>query len=171
MYFLLDVTVMVVTAIQIKYRYSALVSLVVYLKIYKIKNFDYLIRQYVIKSSNLKLTYLLLKHILMLVMVCHLIGSFFFYLDINLIRTAWYSKDYLWVYNSYAYQGIVNLPTSSQYAYSFYYAVVTLSGVAYGDLTPLNPTETAYTLLSLLIPLTFYAYILSVVHGEISSRR
>ena len=163
---------MLVTAVQIGYyNYSPFLNFVLYLKIFKISNFDNLIRKYLIKSSNLKLAYHIIKHMVMLVMVCHFIGSFFFYLDINLIRTAWYSNDNLWVYNSYAYQGIVNLPTSSQYAYSFYYAVVTLSGVAYGDLTPLNPTETAYTLLSLLIPLTFYAYILSVVHGEISSRR
>ena len=154
---------MLVTAVQIGYyNYSPFLNFVLYLKIFKISNFDNLIRKYLIKSSNLKLAYHIIKHMVMLVMVCHFI---------NLIRTAWYSNDNLWVYNSYAYQGIVNLPTSSQYAYSFYYAVVTLSGVAYGDLTPLNPTETAYTLLSLLIPLTFYAYILSVVHGEISSRR
>jgi hypothetical protein len=46
----------------------------------------------------------------------------------------------LWVYNSYAYINIIDLPPHFQYFYSFYYAVVTLSGVAYGDLTPLNPT-------------------------------
>jgi|688.fasta_scaffold56842_5 hypothetical protein len=46
----------------------------------------------------------------------------------------------LWVYNSYSYNRIIDLPPQLQYCYAFYYAVVTLSGVSYGDLTPLNPT-------------------------------
>lgn len=122
------------------FTYSPFLNFIVFLKLLKINNFDNLIRKYIIKSSNVKLAYHILKHMMMLVMVCHFIGSFFFYLDIKLIDLGWYSTDDLWVYGSYAYQGIINLPISSQYAYSFYYAVVTLSGVAYGDLTPLNPT-------------------------------
>lgn len=170
--FPLDLLVAVVTIVQISTQASyPFLNFIVYIKIIKLPKFDTLITMYVLRSQNVKLAYYIFKHLILLVMVCHLIGSFFFYLDIKLVQIGWYSQDDLWIYSSYAYGNIVDLPAVWQYAYSFYYAAVTLSGVAYGDLTPLNQTETAYTLLSLLIPLIFYAYILSVVHGAISERR
>lgn len=82
----------------------------------------------------------MVKNLLLLALVCHVVGSFFFYLDIILIRDQWYSQEYLWIYNSYAFLNIADLGMGWQYAYGFYYAVVTLSGTAYGDLVPLNPT-------------------------------
>lgn len=72
-------------------------------------------------------------------MTCHIIGCMFFKLDLILIRLGWYPKDMLWVYNAYAYNNIIDLEYSYQYFYCFYFAVATLSGVAYGDITPLNP--------------------------------
>lgn len=111
------------------------------------------------------------KHLLLLILVIHVVGSFFFYLDMQLIELNWYSPDMLWVYNSYAYNNIIDLPKLGQYTYAFYFAAVTLSGLAYGDLTPLNPTETLYTFFTFLFPLIFYAYIFSVIFGAISERR
>lgn len=93
-----------------------------------------------IRSKSWQLFYQIIKHLLLLILICHLIGSFFFYLDIKLIEMGWYQPEQLWVYNSYAYKEIINLPIPWQYAYSFYYAIITLSGCAYGDLTPLNQT-------------------------------
>lgn len=61
--------------------------------------------------------------------------------------------------------------TFQRYCYAFYYAVVTLSGTAYGDLTPLNQTETAYTFLSLVIPMIIYTYLFSVVFRALADRR
>ena len=82
----------------------------------------------------------MVKNLILLTLVCHTIGSFFFYLDLVLIENQWYPTEDLWIKNSYAYLDIQSLPVGYQYAYGFYYAVITLSGTAYGDLVPLNPT-------------------------------
>lgn len=95
---------------------------------------------YVIQSKKLQLGYQIVKYLILLVLVCHIIGSFFFYLDMELINLGWYEPEQLWIYNSYAHTNIVDLPIIWQYGYSFYYAIITLSGTAYGDLTPLNQT-------------------------------
>ena len=121
-------------------RYAPFVNFFLLAKLPKIIGFDELIRKYGFKSSNMLFAYLISKHLILLIMVIHFVGSFFFYLDIKLIELGWYPQDMLWVFNSYAYSGIIDLPKYWQYCYSFYYAAVTLSGVAYGDLTPLNPT-------------------------------
>ena len=111
----------------------------------------------------------MVKNLLLLALVCHTIGSFFFYIDLEMIDSGWYTPERRWVQGSYCYQNIVDLPVGWQYAYSFYYAVVTLSGTAYGDLTPLNPTETAYTFGSVALPMIIYAYLFSVIYSAIWS--
>lgn len=77
----------------------------------------------------------------------------------------------MWITNSYAYLNIIDLPVFFQYSYGFYYAVITLTGTAYGDLTPLNPTETAYTFMAVAMPMIIYAYLFSVIYNAISDRR
>jgi hypothetical protein len=107
---------------------------------FKVKQFDILIERYVIRSKRWLLVYDVFKHVLLLVLLCHMIGSFFFYIDVLLISWNWYPENMLWVHRAPAYDGIYNLTTVGRYCYSFYFAIVTLSGEAYGDITPLNPT-------------------------------
>ena len=111
------------------------------------------------------------KNLILLFLVCHTIGSFFFYLDLVLIDRNWYGNDFLWIINSYCYPNIIDLPFVWQYSYSFYYAVVTLTGTAYGDLVPLNQTETAYTFGAVALPMVVYAYLFSVIYNAISGTR
>lgn len=102
--------------------------------------FDKLIKKYVLKSASLILYYQMVKNLILLALLCHTIGSFFFYIDVLMIENDWYTPDRRWVQGSYCFNNIIDLPVGWQYAYAFYYAVVTMSGTAYGDLTPLNQT-------------------------------
>ena len=138
-----------------------------------VKGLEYnkIIKRYVIRSSTGLLYYAMIKNLVLLTLLCHIIGSFFFFLDIKLIELGWYDNSMLWIKNSYAYLDIQGLPVFYQYCYGFYYAVVTLTGTAYGDLTPLNPTETAYTFMSVAAPMIIYAYLFSVIYNAIYERR
>lgn len=97
-YFVFDLlSLIVVICQQILRRYFQnqlpFLNLLVFIKVFKVANFDTLIKKYVIKSSNVLLYYQIIKHFILLIMVCHLIGSLFFYLDLRLIQAGWYSTD------------------------------------------------------------------------------
>ena len=46
-----------------------------------------------------------------------------------------------------------------------------MSGTAYGDLVPLNQTETAYTFGTIALPMVIFAYLFSVIYTAISDSR
>ena len=100
---------------------------------------DSLFKKYIIKSFNKMLLYEVGKNFIILAMLSHFIGSFYFYIDVLMYQNNWYTTDNLWIFSSYAYPGIYTSDFWIQYTYSYYVACVTLSGIAYGDILPLNP--------------------------------
>ena len=100
--------------------------------------------KYILRSSSTLFYYQITKNLFFLAMVCHVFGSLFFLIDIQMIRAGWYSEpdspDGFWTKDSVCYSNINDQDFWIQYSYSFYFIIVTLSGVAYGDLVPLNPT-------------------------------
>lgn len=100
---------------------------------------DMLFKKYIIKSFNVALFYEVCKNFLILATVCHIIGSFYFYIDVLMYKAGWYETSQLWIFSSYAYQNIYTSNFWIQYTYSYYVTCVTLSGTAYGDIVPLNP--------------------------------
>ena len=56
-----------------------------------------------------------------------------------------------------------------QYLYSVYWALMTLTTVGYGDITPANDTERGYALASLLIGALVFGYMLSSIGDLIAS--
>lgn len=59
-------------------------------------------------------------------------------------------------------------PLGEQYLYSFYFSIATLSSLAYGDITPLNPTEVAFVLCILAFLLMFYVYIFTQIYEVVN---
>ena len=46
-----------------------------------------------------------------------------------------------------------------------------MSGTAYGDLVPLNQSETAYTFGTVALPMVIFAYLFTVIYNSISDSR
>ena len=59
--------------------------LLIFVKIVKVAEIDWLIRKYILRSSSALLYYQLGKHLFLFAMVCHVFGSLFFFLDVKLI--------------------------------------------------------------------------------------
>jgi hypothetical protein len=114
------------------------------------------------------------KNIIFLALISHIVGSFAYLLDYNLLMENYYpdyAEDAYWLTSSYAYANIIDEPFWVRYSYSFYYAISILSGIAYGDLTPQNPIETVYSFFIMLLPLVIYSYIFNAIYDVISKKR
>jgi len=62
---------------------------------------------------------------LFLCLLCHIIGSFFFLIDITLINEGYYPEvgdDAFWLLTSYAYPQILHEDFWIQYVYCFYFS-------------------------------------------------
>lgn len=64
--------------------------------------------------------------------------------------------------------GLYYEPIGIQYLYSFYVSIVTLSTIAYGDITPMNPTEASFILFVQAFLLLFYAYIFTQIYEVVT---
>ena len=103
-----------------------------------------------------------------------MIGSFAFFLDYKLIEMNRYSGDNpgaYWLLSSYSYPDIYSRDLWVRYSYSFYFSTSIISGIAYGDLVPQNPIETAYAIGILFMPLVVYAYFFNAVYSVIAKKR
>ena len=100
-----------------------------------------------------------------LILGSHYIGIFFYMIDYYVYVTNYYgpnTPNLCWIYNAQAFsQMILILPWYGQYEYTMYFSIGTMTTIAYGDITPLNPLETIYITLALLLYTVCFAYILS----------
>lgn len=95
-------------------------------------------------------------------------GCIYFLLDVLLIEAQWYPLEDHWLISAQAISGLYYSPLWEQYLYSFYFSIVTLSTLAYGDITPLNPTEVAFVLCILAFLLMFYVYIFTQIYEVVN---
>lgn len=90
--------------------------------------------------------YLVSRLVLLMVMSCHYLGGIFYAIDYYVYSTNYYGPNtpaWCWIYNAVAYsQMVLNLPWWLQYEYCMYWSLATMTTIAYGDITPLNPMET-----------------------------
>jgi len=112
-------------------------------------------------SINLQVLQIV-KMVLGLIYLMHLLGCFWFF-------TATQSGyESTWLSNYDGGSGLT-APKDVQYLYSIYWALMTLTTVGYGDITPANNTERLYALASLLIGALVFGYMLSSIGDLIGS--
>lgn len=114
-----------------------------FLKIYTVYEID----KEFIRVSQLKIKYhtfyLLCRLILFLYLGSHYLGIWFYMVDYWVYANNYYgpnTPNICWIYNAQAYSQLVLLqPWYGQYLYTMYFSIGTMTTIAYGDITPLNP--------------------------------
>lgn len=106
----------------------------------------------------------------------HYLGIFFFVIDLAIYNSNYYGPNtpsYCWVYNSPTeYAFIVNHRWYIQYLYSLYFSVGNVTTIAYGDIIPLNPAETVYINVCMILSVLLFTYIFkSILEAIIISRQ
>ena len=106
----------------------------------------------------------LIKMVLGLLYLMHILGCFWFYLAAHPAEGV----DATWL-STYDDGSGLDAPTEIQYLYSVYWALMTLTTVGYGDITPANDAERSYALLALLVGALVFGYMLSSIGDLIAS--
>lgn len=94
-------------------------------------------------SISIHTFYLLCRLVLFLILGSHYIGIWFYMIDYWVYENNYYgpnTPNLCWIYNAQAYsQMVLLLPWYGQYEYTMYFSIGTMTTIAYGDITPLNP--------------------------------
>lgn len=130
---------MILIGFDISQETLTFIDLIVLLKFYNVYLHQKRLKFYYFRERNL-LIFEFFKYMVVLGFLCHVVGCLYFYIDSKMIEIGWYPINEHWLIVSSALNGIYYEPVDIQYLYSFYVSIVTLSTIAYGDITPQNPT-------------------------------
>jgi len=179
-HFWVDLTCFIISVLQVAFNsqdhYQTAFNFIVFIKVIKMYSFDQNIKKYGLKSFNSLLIYEIIKNIVFLSLICFTLGAFFYLIDYNLYQNMTYpmsgpNSNPYWIIGSSSYSMIIDQNLWVKVTYCYYYTIVLLSGVAYGDLVPQNPVETLYTTLLLFFPLVIYSYVFNAIYSIISKKR
>ena len=107
----------------------------------------------------------IVKMVLGLLYLMHILGCFWFYVAVES------GEESTWLASYDGGSGLTEngADVDTQYLYSIYWALMTLTTVGYGDITPANNAERGYALASLLIGALVFGYMLSAISELVSS--
>ena len=135
-------------------RAARLLRLLRLLRLFKLQSYINLLED----ALNINLAFLQLgKMVATLLYLMHVLGCGWFFLASKMPE-----EERTWV-REYDGGAAENADVWVQYLYSIYWALMTLTTVGYGDITPVNDAERAYTLVVILIAAFVFGYLLSNV--------
>ena len=115
---------------------------------------------------DLNLTFLrILTMVLNMLFLAHMLGCFWFY---TAAMVGLDEDTVTWV-SSYDDGSALFADASTQYLYSVYWALTTLTTVGYGDITPTNNAERLYSLGALLIGALVFGFMLSSIGALVAA--
>ena len=163
--FLIDVvTVLILFLCPITRNYhlnfAKLITLFKVIRLFEIDDF-YLRRLNLHRKS--KALYIIFKLIVIIFLLSHAIGLIFYAMDEYFLNSKKYPSDWCWIVSSTAYSPINSLPYSLQYLYSLYWGVNTITTISYGDIAPLNPIETNYSMICFCFGFMVYGYVVNQI--------
>lgn len=146
-YFIIDfVSVLIVTACFFSQNMALnYVKVIFYLKITSLNRIDMIYQKMLIFYLKWNMVYLVFRQIVIVMVSTHYLGIIFFAIDNYVYSTNYFGPStpiLSWVFNCNAYSQLIWEPWYVWYIYSFYFALGTMTTIAYGDITPLNPIDT-----------------------------
>jgi hypothetical protein len=142
------------------------------IRIYQLFDIDNDFQKLVQHQLRLYVFYMLFRLIVSFFFASHYIGIFiinlgigFYLVDYQVYSSNFYGPNtplYCWIYNAQAFsQIVITLDWVDQYVYLIYFSTGTMTTIAYGDITPLNPISAVYIIFA-YVPFTLgFAYIMS----------
>ena len=128
------------------YFYLNFAKLILIFKVIRLFQID----DYYLRRLNLhrksKAVYVIFKLMVIIFLLSHAVGLIFYAMDAYFLYTGYYEPDFCWLISSTAYSPIISLDYSLQYLYTLYWGVNTITTISYGDIAPLNPIETNYSM-------------------------
>ena len=118
---------------------------------------------------NMSLQFLqIVKMVVQMLYLMHFLGCFWFYTAVHAAESG-YETTWLHEYDGGSGLSENGATVDRQYLYSIYWALMTLTTVGYGDITPANDAERAYALFALLVGALVFGYMLSSIGDLIGS--
>lgn len=131
------------------------VKILFLLKLYNLHLIDVTLQRVLQFHRTRSTAYLVSRLIMIMVMLCHYIGGIFYAIDLYVYNNNYYGPNtpaWCWLYSASAYsQMVIELPWILQYEYTMYWSLATMTTIAYGDITPLNPMETVGNQINLVL--------------------
>ncbi|KAL4466104.1 hypothetical protein ABPG74_004341 [Tetrahymena malaccensis] len=98
------------------------------------------------------------KLVSIILIMCHIFGCMFYYIGIYYRNQT----DNTWIQS----QNLENKSLGDVYIASFYWAIVTMAGIGYGDIVPMNIYERIYVIFMVIVSNSITAYTINKI-GEI----
>ncbi|CAD8065520.1 unnamed protein product [Paramecium sonneborni] len=143
--------------------------LLFYLRIYYVIRFDNKIDNKLLLKKTIKSIYILIKLIIVMLFVAHIMACIFYgisYAEFLIDENSETIFINTWIiYNNFVIndQEIFQFSIFDRYLIAYYWAITTVSTNGYGDITPKNNQEIAWTLLTMIIAGMVFAFNISSI--------
>lgn len=116
-----------------------------YGKLLTLRKIDIIYQKMLVFHLKWNIIYLISRQIVIVLMSTHYLGVVFWSIDNYIYTNNYYGPTtplLCWAFNANAYSQLAWEPWYYWYLYSFYFSLGTMTTIAYGDITPLNPIDT-----------------------------